>query len=94
VRAGLEGIRERLPLPVNCDRDPADLTPAERAKLGIVPLPESPGEALDALMDDELARGWMPPTMLESYLSVKRTEIALAATLSPEQVCAEYAKAY
>ena len=32
--------------------------------------------------------------MLESYLSVKRTEIALAAGQTPDQGCAEYAKAY
>lgn len=94
VRAGLEGIRQGLPLPASCDRDPAELTPDEREQLGIVPLPETLGEALDALMADDVARGWMPPTMLESYLAVKRMEIDLAAGRSPEQTCAEYAKAY
>jgi hypothetical protein len=29
------------------------------------------GEALDARKTDDLALGWMPPTMLASHLSVR-----------------------
>lgn len=94
VRAGLEGIRDKLPLPAACDRDPADLSEDERAALGIRPLPATLAEALDALDADERARAWLPKTMYESYVAVKRTEIELAETLEPADVCRRYRDAY
>lgn len=94
VRAGLEGIRDELPLPAACDRDPADLTDAERAELGIVPLPASLTEALEALDADERARAWLPPVMYESYVAVKRAEIELAAAADPTEVARRYRDAY
>ena len=94
VRAGVEGIRDGLPLPAACDRDPADFTDAERAELGIVPLPASLPEALQALESDDRARAWMSPTMLESYLAVKRLEIELSERADPDEVCARYAAVY
>ena len=54
VRAGLEGIRQKLPLPPALDKDPGELSDAERAKLGVRPLPGSLAEAL-AAMDAEPA---------------------------------------
>ena len=94
VRAGLEGIRDGLPLPAACDQDPADLSDAERADLGIVPLPSDLGEALDCLDADERARGWLPPLMYDSYVAVKRAEIALVAALEPAEACRRYEGAY
>jgi glutamine synthetase len=94
VRAGLEGIRDALPLPEALDRDPADLTDAERATLGIVPLPASLDEALMALDGDERARSWLPPVMYESYVAVKRAEISLLEGLDPAEACRMYAAAY
>ncbi|MBL9033458.1 MAG: glutamine synthetase, partial [Rhodospirillaceae bacterium] len=94
VNAGLAGIREKLPLPPAVDRDPSDLSEAERAKLGIVALPSSLGEALDALAEDKVARGWMSPTFFEAYGAVKRMEISMFADKSPEHMCERYLNAY
>lgn len=94
VRAGLEGIRDELPLPPATDRDPADLTDAKRAELGIVPLPSTLSEALQALDEDERARAWLPGEMYESYVAVKRAEIDLVAGLDPAEACRRYAGAY
>ncbi len=94
VRAGLEGIRDELPLPAACDQDPADLSDAEREALGIVPLPGSLVEALDALDADDRARTWLPALMSVSYLAVKRAEIALTDPLDPADVCRRYRDAY
>ncbi len=94
VRAGLEGIRDELPLPAACDRDPADLTDDERAALGIEPLPSSLSEALDVLDADERARAWLPPVMYESYVAVKRAEIELADASEPDDVARRYRDAY
>jgi glutamine synthetase len=94
VRAGLDGIRNGLPLPAVCEGDPAELSDEERGALGIVALPATLDEALAALTANPVASGWLPPTMLESYLSVKRMEIELTAGRTPQEVCAMYASAY
>ena len=86
-RAGARGARgdpRRTAAAGRLDRDPADLSDDERAALGIVPLPGSRStEALEALDSDERARAWLPPVMYESYVAVKRAEIALADPLDP-----------
>jgi glutamine synthetase len=94
IRAGLEGIRDQLPLPAICEGDPADLAEEERAALGITPLAATFEQALNAFETDPVARTWMPPQMLESYLSVKRTELEITRSMSPEEVCELYASVY
>jgi glutamine synthetase len=94
VRAGLEGIRAKLPLPHALEKDPAEHTAAERAQLGIVPLPSSLAEALDALEADPIARQWLPKNMYESYVMVKRKEIEMFSGAGPEEICKRYHDAY
>lgn len=94
VRAGLAGMRDDLALPPACEADPADLTEVQRHELGIVPLPATLDEALDAFEADEVASAWMPAQMRESYLSVKRLESAMAGELTPEELADRYAQAY
>jgi glutamine synthetase len=94
VRAGLDGIRNELPLPAVCEGDPGELSLEERDALGIVALPATLEQALAALTADPVASGWLPPTMLDSYLSVKRMEIELTAGRTSEEICAMYSQAY
>jgi len=94
VRAGLEGVRAKLPLPAPLDGDPGDLTEAERSRLGIVPLPSTLDEALATLDADPIARAWLPPTMYESYVAVKRKEIELTHGVDPAEICRRYHDAY
>ena len=94
VRAGLEGIRAKLPLPPVVDRDPGDLTDGERKALGIVPLPATLGEALDRLDADAAVRAWMSPVMYDSYVSVKRKEIEMFAGTDAAEVCRRYHDVY
>ena len=51
-------------------------------------------KALDLMEADAIVKAWMPPTMYESYVAVKRTEIALAKDLSDEELCERYAGVY
>jgi len=94
VRAGLEGLRAGLELPPACVTDPADLSDDERSAMGIVTLPATLPEAIEVFLSDERAVGWLPDTMRESYLDVKRTEQSLAAAESDEENAARYRRAY
>jgi glutamine synthetase len=94
VRAGLEGIRAKLPLPPAIDCDPGDLTDNERKAMGIVPLPATLGEALAKLDADATVKGWMSPVMYESYIAVKRKEIEMAKDADPAEICRRYHEVY
>jgi glutamine synthetase len=94
VQAGLDGIRRRLPLPVPIDRDPAELSAAEKRKAGVRPLPASLEAALDALEADRAALGWLGPGPAKLFLALKRWEAALAHTLPQAELFARYARAY
>jgi glutamine synthetase len=94
LRAGLEGIRAKLPLPAAIDRDPSDLAEAEREKLGIRPLPGSLAEALEAIEAEPVVKSWLPTTMHKSYLAVKRKEVEMAEGVPASTLCARYAHVY
>jgi glutamine synthetase len=76
IAAGLDGIERGLAPPEPVAVDPATLTDAERARRGIVPLPATQAEALDALAADELLTGALGPVLAGSYLAVRRSEWA------------------
>ena len=94
LRAGLDGIRQRLPMPAAVDRDPSELSPQEMEALGIVALPTNLEEALARLEASSAVRQWMSPLFLSSYASVKRKEIAMMEGKTPEEICARYRDAY
>jgi glutamine synthetase len=94
VRAGLEGIRQKLPLPSILDRDPADYSDSEREKLGVRSLPSTLGEALDLMLKSNVVTSWLPDLLRESYVAVKRKEIEMFAEATPEAMCKRYHDAY
>ena len=76
IAAGLDGIERRLEPPEPLDVDPATIPEDERTQRGIVRLPATQAEALDALAADELLVAALGQTLAESYLSVHRSEWA------------------
>jgi glutamine synthetase len=94
LRAGLEGVRARLPAPPLLDHDPAQLDAAEAERFGVGGLPGTLAESLQALSDDATVRGWMTPLLYDAYMSVKRTELAAAMGAEPEEICRRYAAIY
>jgi glutamine synthetase len=94
VRAGLDGVRSRLPAPPILDRDPAELEGREAERFGVGALPGSLEESMGALADDATARGWMGPLLYEAYVSVKRAEIEAARDVDVKELCARYAAIY
>jgi glutamine synthetase len=94
VLAGLEGIKQKLPLPSILDRDPSDYSEKERKALGVRALPSSLGEALDLMLASKTVSGWMPEVLRQSYVAVKRKEIEMFAEVSHEAMCKRYHDAY
>jgi glutamine synthetase len=94
LRAGLEGVRARLPPPPLLDRDPAGLDPSEAERFGVGALPVSLEAALEALGRDERARAWMSPLLYEAYVGVKRAELDAVAELDLGEVCRRYGAIY
>jgi glutamine synthetase len=94
VLAGLEGIKQKLPLPPILDRDPSDYSDKERKALGVRSLPASLGEALDLMLANKTVSGWMPDVLRQSYVDVKRKELEMFAEATPEAMCKRYHDAY
>jgi glutamine synthetase len=76
IAAGLDGLERGLEPPEPVDVDPATLEEDERARRGIVRLPATQAEALDALAADRLLVAALGPTLAVSYLAVRRSEWA------------------
>ena len=72
VRAGLDGVRAGLAPPPILDRDPAHLDAAEAERFGVGALPASLEDALRALAEDDVVRGWLGATLYEAYVGVKQ----------------------
>ena len=76
IAAGLDGLEHGLEPPEPVEVDPATIPEDERAQRGIVRLPATQEEALDALEADEVLTSALGPVLTESYLAVRRSEWA------------------
>lgn len=80
LAAGLDGINNRIEPPPPINRDVYELTPRERAELGIDSLPGSLGEAVEALLQDELVLATLGDYVAERFLEAKQIEWDLYRT--------------
>jgi glutamine synthetase len=76
IAAGLDGLERGLEPPEPVEVDPATLDEQERGDRGIVRLPTTQAEALDALEADEVLTGALGPVLAGAYLAVRRSEWA------------------
>jgi glutamine synthetase len=76
IAAGLDGLERGLEPPEPVEVDPATIDERERATRGIVRLPATQEEALNALAGDEVLLDALGPVLAESYLAVRRSEWA------------------
>jgi glutamine synthetase len=74
LHAGLEGIEQGYELPDPMETNLYHLTQEQRRERGIVSLPETLGEAIDALAESELARKALGPHIFDRYIELKRKE--------------------
>jgi glutamine synthetase len=76
IAAGLDGLERGLELPEPVAVDPAALPESQRKRRGIVRLPASQEDALDALAADEELTAALDGVLTGSYLAVRRSEWA------------------
>ena len=74
LHAGLDGIEQGYDLPEPMETNLYHLTPEQRRERGIVSLPETLGEAIDALSQSDLARKALGPHIFDRYVELKRKE--------------------
>ena len=74
--------------------DPATLSSEERASRGILPLPASPDEALDALEEDRVLIEALGEPLVRTHVAVARAQAKIARELAPEEVASTAAMLY
>jgi glutamine synthetase len=72
LAAGFEGIKNHVDPGKAVAFDPADLREDEREKMGIFRLPESLGEAIEALKADSFFKSVMGAVLYDEYIKLKR----------------------
>jgi glutamine synthetase len=94
LAAGMDGMERGLDPGEPTMVDPATLGEEERVSRGILPLPASLDEALDALEQDEVLIGALGEPLVRTHLAVARAQAEIARELSPEEVAAAAAVLY
>jgi len=93
VRAGLLGLRGKLPLPKAASViEIGKMSEAEKKSAGIETLPASLGDALDQL--ERAPAALMPEGLKQPYLMHKRGEIQYTAEVPSEALFSMYAQVY
>ncbi len=74
IATGLDGVARGLELPPPVEVDPATVPEEERTSRGILRLPTTQEEALNALEADSVLTDALGPVLATSYLAVRRSE--------------------
>lgn len=90
VRAGLEGIKKKLPVPKLLNKAPDQCTKEELADAGAKPLPRSLNEALALLDKDAAIKSWFPKDLWTAFFAVKRTELKHVEGMTPADIASTY----
>ena len=83
---GLAGMRRGMRLPPEVTVDPATLSEEELAALGASPLPQSLAQALEHFRRCEVLAEAMGPSLFETIIAVRETELRHFAGASEEEI--------
>jgi glutamine synthetase len=86
IAAGLDGVARGLTLPPPVGVDPAGMDAGAREAAGVTRLPCSLPEALDALESTPVLLAALGPELADTWLAVRRAEVARFAHHSDDQV--------
>ncbi|RWP22879.1 glutamine synthetase family protein [Mesorhizobium sp.] len=76
IRAGLDGLRDKLAAPVDVDRDPAAMTEAQRSAVGAQQLPASLSDVIARIDADGAAKRWFGELFWSAYRASRLNDIA------------------
>lgn len=88
LATGLASLDAGLRLPEEVTGDPAAEDPRDLERLGVDRLPHSPAEALARLEESGLLRDAFGPVLFDAFTAVRRSEIALFAESTLDEVVA------
>ena len=94
IAAGLDGIERELDPGPNCSEDLFALTLAQIAERGIALLPQSLGQAIDALEADAVVSGALGATLTREFCALKRAEATAYARHVSDWELERYATAF
>lgn len=86
LAAGLAGVAERAALPEPVHVDPASLSDDERAAQGIVGLPATMADAVDAFEADPVLTGALGEELSTTLVELRRAEVERWAGSSPDDL--------
>lgn len=94
IYAGVQGIKDNLPMPNVTEEDLTKLSNEQLSQQGYTRLPQSLETALELFENNDIVRGWFPAGFAEVYLAHKRGELACLTTLSDKERCDKYKDVY
>jgi glutamine synthetase len=94
IRAGLDGIRNKLLPPPDVTGDPDGLSADERKRMNIRALPNSLGATIMTAEKDGDLLQQFPPLLIEALLSVRRDDVRTGATVDAAELAARLSKIY
>ncbi|MCL5056932.1 MAG: type I glutamate--ammonia ligase [Actinobacteria bacterium] len=74
LKAGLDGIKNKIQPPEPCERNIYHMTDSERKELGIGSLPSSLQEALQEMAADEVVKSALGPHIFQKFMEAKAKE--------------------
>lgn len=94
IYAGVQGIKDNLPMPNIIEQDLTSLSNEQLSQQGYTRLPQSLESALALFENNDIVRGWFPSGFADVYLAHKRGELACLTELNDKQRCDKYKDAY
>lgn len=88
IGAAVEGVRTRAPLPPAVLRDPAELSEAERERLGVERFPSDLGAALERYAASTFFRELLGPELFDSYRAVRTRDWEVHRDLDGDEAAA------
>ncbi|GHB31874.1 glutamine synthetase [Streptomyces viridiviolaceus] len=90
IAAGLDGLASSASLPEETTGDPARFDPADAAARGVLRLPTSLAESVEAFRSDQVLRAALGTVLADAVIAVRQGEIEAVAGLDDDQVAAAY----
>ncbi|MCP4629142.1 MAG: glutamine synthetase [bacterium] len=94
VRSGLQGIKDKLPMPEATQGDLSLLSEEELNRIGVERLPQSLDRALELFANESIIKDWFSGNFVDIYLKHKQQELSDAQNIEIEKLYERYSAVY